>query len=151
MWSHWLASTCCTGSLYYVLTNHNVSKSTPTSVEQSHSWCCHSQACQLWFFWQYHCWNCGEVFCKRCIDKQCTLPGHYSDNRVPVCKSCYKLLKKFKWDAAFPVSYIDKHLQEIWITLQRCRGILVYINEWQWMIQLYTRILQMVIKPKKCL
>lgn len=45
---------------------------------------------------KYHCWNCGEVFCKRCIDKQCTLPGHYSDNRVPVCKSCYKLLKKFK-------------------------------------------------------
>ncbi|XP_078370553.1 phosphatidylinositol-3,5-bisphosphate 3-phosphatase MTMR6-like isoform X2 [Oculina patagonica] len=45
---------------------------------------------------KYHCWNCGEVFCKRCIDKQCTLPGHYSDNRVPVCKQCYKVLKKFK-------------------------------------------------------
>ncbi|XP_073252386.1 phosphatidylinositol-3,5-bisphosphate 3-phosphatase MTMR6-like [Porites lutea] len=45
---------------------------------------------------KYHCWNCGEVFCKRCIDKQCSLPGHYSDNRVPVCKQCYKILKKFK-------------------------------------------------------
>lgn len=45
---------------------------------------------------KYHCWNCGEVFCKRCIDKQCSLPGHYSDNRVPVCKQCFKVLKKFK-------------------------------------------------------
>lgn len=45
---------------------------------------------------KYHCWNCGEVFCKRCIDKQCSLPGHYSDNRVPVCKKCYKVLKKIK-------------------------------------------------------
>lgn len=45
---------------------------------------------------KYHCWNCGEVFCKRCIEKQCSLPGHYSDNRVPVCKQCYKVLKKFK-------------------------------------------------------
>lgn len=45
---------------------------------------------------KYHCWNCGEVFCKRCIDKQCSLPSHYSDNRVPVCKNCYKALKKYK-------------------------------------------------------
>lgn len=58
---------------------------------------CLNCACPIDFLSRkYHCWNCGDVFCKRCIDKQCTLPGHYSDNRVPVCKQCYKVLKKYK-------------------------------------------------------
>lgn len=43
---------------------------------------------------KYHCWNCGLVFCRRCIDYQTSLPGHYSENKVPVCKSCYKKLEK---------------------------------------------------------
>ncbi|XP_031549865.1 myotubularin-related protein 6-like [Actinia tenebrosa] len=42
---------------------------------------------------KYHCWNCGEVFCRRCIDRQCSLPAHYSENRVPVCKKCYKQIQ----------------------------------------------------------
>ncbi|XP_028412790.1 myotubularin-related protein 8-like [Dendronephthya gigantea] len=43
---------------------------------------------------KYHCWNCGEVFCRRCIDYQTSLPGHYSENKVPVCKSCFKKIAK---------------------------------------------------------
>eukprot|EP00794_Sanderia_malayensis_P007201 gene7201-8007_t len=43
---------------------------------------------------KFNCWNCGEVFCSRCIDRQSTLPAHYSENKVPVCKSCFKLLRR---------------------------------------------------------
>ncbi|EDO34710.1 predicted protein [Nematostella vectensis] len=42
---------------------------------------------------KYHCWNCGEVFCRRCIERQCSLPAHYSENTVPVCKQCYKRIQ----------------------------------------------------------
>lgn len=37
-----------------------------------------------------HCHTCGQVFCIRCIDKKIALPGHYSKEAVPVCRSCYK-------------------------------------------------------------
>jgi len=43
---------------------------------------------------KYHCWNCGEVFCTRCVDLSSALPGHYSGNKVPVCKPCFKQLRK---------------------------------------------------------
>ncbi|XP_063597502.1 myotubularin-related protein 8-like isoform X2 [Penaeus indicus] len=39
---------------------------------------------------KYHCWRCGEVFCTRCIDKKAALPGHLSQQPVPVCRPCYK-------------------------------------------------------------
>ncbi|XP_068211304.1 myotubularin-related protein 6 isoform X3 [Palaemon carinicauda] len=39
---------------------------------------------------KYHCWRCGEVFCTRCIDKKASLPGHLSQEPVPVCRPCYK-------------------------------------------------------------
>ncbi|XP_066971474.1 myotubularin-related protein 6 isoform X3 [Macrobrachium rosenbergii] len=39
---------------------------------------------------KYHCWRCGEVFCTRCIDKKASLPGHLSQQPVPVCRPCYK-------------------------------------------------------------
>ncbi|MPC39634.1 hypothetical protein E2C01_033180 [Portunus trituberculatus] len=39
---------------------------------------------------QHHCWRCGEVFCTRCIDKKTALPGHFSQQPVPVCRPCYK-------------------------------------------------------------
>jgi len=42
---------------------------------------------------KYHCWRCGDVFCTRCIDRLMTLPGHFSQKQVPVCKNCYKQLK----------------------------------------------------------
>ncbi|XP_071951261.1 phosphatidylinositol-3,5-bisphosphate 3-phosphatase MTMR6-like [Antedon mediterranea] len=42
---------------------------------------------------KYHCWRCGHVFCIRCIDKQTSLPGHYSQRPTPVCRPCYKQLK----------------------------------------------------------
>ncbi|XP_055379652.1 myotubularin-related protein 6 isoform X2 [Condylostylus longicornis] len=41
-----------------------------------------------------HCWKCGEVFCSRCIDKSISLPGHDSGKPVPVCRSCFRLVKK---------------------------------------------------------
>ncbi|XP_066935132.1 myotubularin-related protein 6-like [Clytia hemisphaerica] len=43
---------------------------------------------------KYHCWNCGKVFCAECVNKSSELPGHYSGNQVPVCKICYKKLRK---------------------------------------------------------
>ncbi|XP_057314336.1 myotubularin-related protein 6-like [Hydractinia symbiolongicarpus] len=43
---------------------------------------------------KYHCWNCGKVFCARCVDKSSQIPGHYSGNKVPVCKPCYKILRR---------------------------------------------------------
>ncbi|XP_065059057.1 myotubularin-related protein 6-like [Rhopilema esculentum] len=43
---------------------------------------------------KFNCWNCGEVFCSHCIDRQSSLPAHYSENKVPVCKSCFKLLRR---------------------------------------------------------
>lgn len=109
--------------------NQNVGKSKPKTIPQLLLLLTNAS----FFFRQYHCWNCGEVFCKRCIDKQCTLPGHYSDNRVPVCKQCYKVLKKFKWDAALLVSHKDKEAQVILITLRGWREIFFTSmngNEW---------------------
>nr|XP_018898437.1 PREDICTED: myotubularin-related protein 6 isoform X1 [Bemisia tabaci] len=41
-----------------------------------------------------HCWKCGNVFCTRCIDKHTALPGHLSQNTVPVCRPCYKLINQ---------------------------------------------------------
>lgn len=43
---------------------------------------------------KFNCWNCGEVFCSQCIDRQSNLPAHYSENKVPVCKPCYKMLRR---------------------------------------------------------
>ncbi|XP_002164142.1 myotubularin-related protein 6 [Hydra vulgaris] len=43
---------------------------------------------------KYHCWNCGHVFCSRCVDHSSAIPGHYSENKVPVCKPCYKILRR---------------------------------------------------------
>ena len=45
---------------------------------------------------KYHCWNCGQVFCRSCIDYQTSLPGHYSENKVPVCKICFKKIENEK-------------------------------------------------------
>ncbi|XP_066999702.1 myotubularin-related protein 8 isoform X3 [Anabrus simplex] len=43
---------------------------------------------------KYHCWKCGEVFCTRCIDKHTPLPGHMSQRAVPVCKPCYREIRR---------------------------------------------------------
>ncbi|KAL8587614.1 hypothetical protein ACOMHN_045303 [Nucella lapillus] len=43
---------------------------------------------------KFHCWKCGEVFCMRCIAHNTALPGHYSRKPVPVCKPCYKALRR---------------------------------------------------------
>lgn len=43
---------------------------------------------------KYHCWKCGEVFCTRCIDKHTALPGHLSQRAVPVCKPCYREIRR---------------------------------------------------------
>ncbi|XP_049938411.1 myotubularin-related protein 6 isoform X1 [Schistocerca serialis cubense] len=43
---------------------------------------------------KYHCWRCGDVYCTRCIDKHTSLPGHMSQRAVPVCKPCYRLLRR---------------------------------------------------------
>ncbi|XP_063232371.1 myotubularin-related protein 6 isoform X3 [Bacillus rossius redtenbacheri] len=43
---------------------------------------------------KYHCWRCGEVFCLRCIDKHVALPGHLSQRAVPVCRRCFRLLRR---------------------------------------------------------
>ncbi|XP_066908104.1 myotubularin-related protein 6 isoform X3 [Halyomorpha halys] len=41
------------------------------------------------FTTKYHCWQCGNVFCVRCIDTNISLPGHASHCAVPVCQPCY--------------------------------------------------------------
>ncbi|XP_038063077.1 myotubularin-related protein 8-like [Patiria miniata] len=51
---------------------------------------------------KYHCWKCGEVFCIRCIDKQTTLPGHFYERPVAVCRPCYRELKQGSSEAASP-------------------------------------------------
>ncbi|KAK7096994.1 hypothetical protein V1264_004036 [Littorina saxatilis] len=43
---------------------------------------------------KFHCWKCGEVFCMRCIAHNTALPGHFSRKPVPVCKPCYKMLRR---------------------------------------------------------
>lgn len=43
---------------------------------------------------KYHCWKCGDVFCTRCIDKHTSLPGHLSGRAVPVCRPCYKEVRR---------------------------------------------------------
>ncbi|XP_024082511.1 myotubularin-related protein 8 isoform X2 [Cimex lectularius] len=42
----------------------------------------------------YHCWQCGNIFCTRCIEKHITLPGHLSQCAVPVCHPCYQKLNR---------------------------------------------------------
>ncbi|CAA9997503.1 unnamed protein product [Nesidiocoris tenuis] len=39
---------------------------------------------------KHHCWQCGDVFCTRCIDKHVALPGHLSQCSLPVCEPCYQ-------------------------------------------------------------
>lgn len=39
-----------------------------------------------------HCRRCGNIFCKRCITKKTSLPGHLDKNNVSVCKPCYDIL-----------------------------------------------------------
>ena len=43
---------------------------------------------------KFHCWKCGNVFCVRCIARNIPLPGHYHRRPVPVCKPCYKEVKR---------------------------------------------------------
>ncbi|VVC24574.1 Protein-tyrosine phosphatase-like,Tyrosine specific protein phosphatases domain,PH domain- [Cinara cedri] len=43
---------------------------------------------------KYHCWKCGNVFCTRCIDMNVSLPGHLSQNPVPVCHGCRKIVSR---------------------------------------------------------
>ncbi|XP_059484789.1 myotubularin-related protein 6 isoform X1 [Neocloeon triangulifer] len=48
-----------------------------------------------------HCWKCGDVFCTRCIDKHTALPGHDSQRAVPVCRTCFRELRRtFSVDSA---------------------------------------------------
>ncbi|CAF2973142.1 unnamed protein product [Rotaria sp. Silwood2] len=42
---------------------------------------------------KYNCWRCGENFCMRCIEHGIRLPGLYSNNLVPVCKTCVRSIK----------------------------------------------------------
>ncbi|CAF4770744.1 unnamed protein product, partial [Rotaria sp. Silwood1] len=42
---------------------------------------------------KYNCWRCGENFCIRCIEHGIRLPGLYSNNLVPVCKTCVRTIK----------------------------------------------------------
>ncbi|KAH9494581.1 Myotubularin- protein 8 [Bulinus truncatus] len=43
---------------------------------------------------KFHCWKCGHVFCTRCIARNISLPGHYNRRPVPVCKPCYKEVRR---------------------------------------------------------
>ncbi|XP_005111133.2 myotubularin-related protein 6 [Aplysia californica] len=52
---------------------------------------------------KFHCWKCGEVFCVRCIARNISLPGHYHRKPVPVCKPCYKEVKRSP-SVEFPIS-----------------------------------------------
>jgi myotubularin-related protein 6/7/8 len=42
---------------------------------------------------KYNCWKCGENFCIRCIEHGIRLPGLYSNNFAPVCKTCTRAIK----------------------------------------------------------
>jgi len=42
---------------------------------------------------KYNCWRCGENFCIRCIEHGIRLPGLYSNNLAPVCKTCTRSIK----------------------------------------------------------
>uniref|UniRef100_A0A224X8Q9 phosphatidylinositol-3,5-bisphosphate 3-phosphatase n=1 Tax=Panstrongylus lignarius TaxID=156445 RepID=A0A224X8Q9_9HEMI len=44
--------------------------------------------------WKYHCWECGEVLCTRCIDKNIKLPGHLYLGVVPVCQPCHNRITR---------------------------------------------------------
>ena len=59
---------------------------------------CHLVVCTVL---QHHCWCCGEVYCTRCIERCISLAGHDSRRPVPVCKACYKRLRRS------PASSID--------------------------------------------
>ena len=37
-----------------------------------------------------HCFGCGAIFCIRCIDKRCPLPGHDSKELRNVCRKCFQ-------------------------------------------------------------
>lgn len=41
-----------------------------------------------------NCWRCGDVFCARCINNTIALPGHDSNNPVPVCRDCYRIVQQ---------------------------------------------------------
>ncbi|XP_054707043.1 myotubularin-related protein 6-like [Uloborus diversus] len=43
---------------------------------------------------KFHCWSCGDVFCIRCIDKRLPLRGHGHGRPVPVCRHCYRELRR---------------------------------------------------------
>ncbi|XP_017784444.1 PREDICTED: myotubularin-related protein 6 isoform X2 [Nicrophorus vespilloides] len=47
---------------------------------------------------KYHCRKCGDIFCMRCIDQQCELPGHMSRKPMPVCRPCYDNLQTVSFD-----------------------------------------------------
>lgn len=40
------------------------------------------------FWFQYHCYSCGNAFCVRCMGADSVLPGHSSQSPVPTCKNC---------------------------------------------------------------
>lgn len=42
---------------------------------------------------KHNCWRCGENFCQRCIEHGIRLPGLYSNNFAPVCKTCIRQIK----------------------------------------------------------
>ncbi|XP_059168052.1 myotubularin-related protein 6-like [Physella acuta] len=52
---------------------------------------------------KFHCWKCGDVFCTRCIARNIPLPGHYHRRPVPVCKPCYKEVRRSP-STEFPLS-----------------------------------------------
>lgn len=52
---------------------------------------------------KFHCWKCGNVFCVRCIARSIPLPGHYHRRPVPVCKPCYREVRRSP-STEFPLS-----------------------------------------------
>ncbi|GFO09175.1 myotubularin-related protein 8 [Plakobranchus ocellatus] len=52
---------------------------------------------------KFHCWKCGQVFCVRCIARSIPLPGHYHRRPVPVCKPCYREVRRSP-STEFPLS-----------------------------------------------
>jgi len=47
----------------------------------------------FFFRLKHNCWRCGENFCQRCIEHGIRLPGLYSNNFAPVCKTCIRQIK----------------------------------------------------------
>jgi len=52
--------------------------------------CCNGFGC--FFSRKDHCRKCGGLFCTDCVDNYTFVPPFYTNEKVPVCSTCYRKL-----------------------------------------------------------